>query len=74
MYHAFECSRSGHSKQSFLTVETNKAIKAPALGYCVCELLLPSPHLSIHCNKPISNEKNSNAVLESFICNAVFPP
>lgn len=35
--------------------ETNKAIKGPALGYCVCELLLPSPRLSVHCNKPISN-------------------
>lgn len=55
MYHAFQHSWLGYSKQSFSTVKQIKQLKGTALGYCTCELLLPSPHLSIYCNKPTSN-------------------
>lgn len=51
--------------------ETNKAIKGTVLGYCTCELLLPSPYLSVHCNKPISNlkkKKTNQTLLETFMC------
>lgn len=55
MYHAFERLHSGPQQAIIFNSETNKAIKGPALGYCVRELLLPSSHLSVHRNKPISN-------------------
>lgn len=56
--------------------KTNKAIKGAALGYCTCELLLPWPHLSVLCYKPISNlkRKKKSTELETFICNAIFSP
>lgn len=56
MYHALQHSQGGLQPAIiFFNSETNTAIKGAASGYCTCELLVPSPRLSVHCPKPIAN-------------------